>query len=192
ADKAVTPAPALAAAAPPSSPPGASTPAHRKVATRQDREALLRAIRGAYQHRLAATSPTTSPSAPSAGSADDSDDLDKEYVRTAMGGIMPLVVDCYQQARKTQPELAGTLVVNFTIEAEPDIGGLVTESAIDPEQSQIQDPGLGECVQDAIFALELDPPTNGGTVKVTYPFTFSPRIIRAVGGTVRNEGSAKQ
>ncbi|NVB81731.1 MAG: sigma-70 family RNA polymerase sigma factor, partial [Kofleriaceae bacterium] len=55
-DKAVAPAPAVAAAAPPSSPPGASTPARRKVATRQDREALLRAIRGAYQHRLAATS----------------------------------------------------------------------------------------------------------------------------------------
>ncbi len=89
-----------------------------------------------------------------------------------MGGLLPMIVDCYTQARANTPTLAGTLVVNFTIEGEPGVGGLVSESAIEEESSDILDAGLAECVQETMFALEIEPPTNGGIVRVTYPFTF--------------------
>jgi RNA polymerase sigma factor (sigma-70 family) len=148
----------------------------RKLASRAAHDQLVVAIRRANQHRVAtapaiATSPRPRP--PLVGSADAADDdPDKDYVQEAMVSLLPMIVDCYKQARATTPTLAGKLVVHFTIEGDPDTGGVVTESSIDPEQSEIHDPGLAECVEETMFALEIDPPANGGTVKVTYPFTF--------------------
>jgi RNA polymerase sigma factor (sigma-70 family) len=174
------PAPATTAT-PASSTVGA--PSVRKLATRELRDQLLLAIRAEHERRISEARTTTRP-APAAtaharpGSADnneDTDDPDQDYVRDAMRALLPMVVDCYKQARITHPALAGTLVVNFTIEGEPGIGGVVTESAIDPEQSEIKDPDLGQCVEETMFALEIDPPTNGGTVKVSFPFTFRPK-----------------
>lgn len=85
-----------------------------------------------------------------------------------------MVVDCYKQARIAHPTLSGVLVVNFTIEGEPGVGGVVTKSAIDPT-SEIEDPDFGQCVEQTMFAIEIDPPANGGTVNVTFPFTFRPK-----------------
>ncbi len=148
----------------------------RKLASRAAHDQLVAAIRRANQHRVAtapATATSPRPQPPLVGSADaDDDDPDKDYVQEAMKGLLPMIVDCYKQARETTPTLAGKLVVHFTIEGDPDTGGVVTESSIDPEQSEILDPGLAECVEETMFALEIDPPANGGTVQVTYPFTF--------------------
>lgn len=160
----------------------AGAPNVRKVMNAEAREQLLRAIRGAHQRRAATATPATAapssappPSLASTTIDGDSGDLDKAYIREAMSGLLPMIVDCYKAALEKQPALTGRLVVNFTIEGEPGIGGLVTESAIDPAQSEIQDPGMGQCVQETMFALEIDPPSNGGTVKVTYPFLFEPK-----------------
>jgi hypothetical protein len=130
------------------------------------REQLVAAIRAAHQHR------TGSGQRPSLDGADD--DPDNDYVRDAMTDILPDVLDCYHQARAKHPALAGTLVVDFTIEGEPGVGGVVTASAIDRDQSEIQDPDLGQCVADAMFALEIDPPLDGVSAKVSFPFTFRP------------------
>ena len=159
----------------------------RRLPGREPREQLLQAIHSAQQQRLAvaAHAPASPPAQPSRTEAlhtpssttddGDSSDPDEDYIQGAMTGLLPLIVDCYKQARATHPDLAGTLVVNFTIEGEPGIGGLVTESIVDSEHSEIKDPALSECVQETMFALEIDPPSNGGTVKVTYPFTFAPK-----------------
>jgi RNA polymerase sigma factor (sigma-70 family) len=150
----------------------------RRLASSNAREQLVDAIHRASQQRIAttpATAPASHPRVPPALPApddDSSDDPDKDYIQGAMYGLLPMIVDCYKQARATTPTLAGKLVVNFTIEGEPGVGAVVTDSSVDPEQSEIHDPALAQCVQETMFALEIDPPTNGGTVKVTYPFTF--------------------
>jgi RNA polymerase sigma factor (sigma-70 family) len=149
----------------------------RKLASRAAHDQLVEAIRRANRHRVAtapaiATSPQRQPSIAGSADADADDDPDKDYIQEAMKGLLPMIVECYKQARETTPTLAGKLVVHFTIEGDPDTGGVVTESSIDPEESEIHDPGLAECVEETMFALEIDPPANGGTVKVTYPFTF--------------------
>jgi hypothetical protein len=163
-------------------PSNAGAPTVRKLASREMREQLLHAIRVAHEQRVSKAHPGALPAQPTplanAGSdADeaDADDPDADYIRDAMTALLPMVVDCYKQARVAHPALAGTLVVNFTIEGEPGVGGVVTESVIDPQKSEINDPDLGQCVQETMFALEIDPPTNGGTVKVTFPFTFQPK-----------------
>ena len=154
-------------------PTRAGPPTVRKLATKEMREQLLDAIRNAHQQRVSKAPPAQPAVHEREGSdVDDAADPDTDYIREAMTALLPMVVDCYKQARVAHPALAGTLVVNFAIEGEPGIGGVVTESAIDPEKSEIKDPDLGQCVQETMFALEIDPPTNGGIVKVTFPFTF--------------------
>lgn len=172
--------PAVNAAPDPVEP--AHTPTVRKLPSREARDELLQAIRVARQRSAAsaataAASHAAPPRAPATNSTIDRDssDSDRTYVREAVQGLLPLITECYSTALETKPTLAGTIVVKFTIEGEPGVGGLVTQSAIDPEQSEIQDPDFAECVQETMFALEIDPPRNGGTVDVTYPFKFAPK-----------------
>ena len=99
-------------------------------------------------------------------------ELDKEYIREQMQALVPLVKECYENALREQPQLTGKLVVNFTIVAEPDIGGLVAASAIAAEDSTILDPAMRECVQETMYGAKFPPPQGGGEVYVTYPFTF--------------------
>ena len=86
---------------------------------------------------------------------------------------MPPIKECYETARSPHPTLAGKLVVDFTIIAEPDIGGLVSESAINGAHSTIADPALRECVQETMYAAQFPAPPDGGEVRVTYPFAFA-------------------
>lgn len=186
------PSPASTSPAAAASSQAAGAPTDAKATAREARAKLLQAIRSANQLRAASAPPASHASAPPAGgSADDSVDLDREYIQQAMRGVLSKVLGCYQEALKTQPALAGKLFVKFTVEAEPDVGGLVTDSSIDAEASEITDPKLGECVQDVMFDLELDPPTNGGRVEVTYPFSLQPHKVQAGGLKVRAVGSAQ-
>lgn len=180
------PKPDIAAVAPGhSAPRTAAAPGRadnvRKLASREAREKLLEQIRRAREDKLVAEAAarevpaTARPTTTTRRTIDpDSPDADREYVREAVRGLLPLLVECYTEALETQPTLAGKLVVSFKIEGEPGIGGLVTESAIDPDNSDILDPGLGQCVQETMFALEIDPPAGGGSIEVTYPFVFQP------------------
>jgi RNA polymerase sigma factor (sigma-70 family) len=147
--------------------------AHR-VDDRAARDRMIGALRQAQVRRAAAV-PTlvAPPSRPSPGASDDGEDLDKQYVREAVQAILPLITDCYETALVQQPKLAGRLIVDFTIEGDPDVGGLVTESAINRD-SDIGDAGFRECVQETMYAIQIDPPSQGGVVRVTYPFEFRP------------------
>ena len=160
------PAPALTqpaasvAAIRPQGPPPAAT---LRQLDRQQRAQLLQRL--AASHRV----PT-----PTAGaSAGDASELDKDYIRAQIAALLPLIKECYENALFTQPTLAGKLVVDFTIIAEPDIGGLVSESAINDAHSTIADPALRECVQETMYAAQFPAPPDGGEVRVTYPFAFA-------------------
>jgi len=100
--------------------------------------------------------------------------MDKQYIRAAVREIIPLLGDCYLEGMLRNPKLAGKVVVDFTIEGEPDVGGVVGESAIDAKESDLADPAVRECIQETIYALEIDPPASGGVVRVHYPFEFRP------------------
>ncbi len=160
--------PALAAAT-----PAADVPHHltaRRLERAAARDRLLGAVRQAQARHQAAGAAPPSPTAPGAVPTLPGDDLDKEYVRDAVHAILPMIEECYTNALEREPKLAGRLVVDFTIEGDAEVGGLVTESAIDAG-SDIQDAGFRECVQQTMFAIEIDPPSSG-SVKVTYPFEF--------------------
>jgi RNA polymerase sigma factor (sigma-70 family) len=156
--------------APTSAAPVASIVPKHPVARRFDNPAARERLLQQVQHRRTAARPPSPAFGGAAGDAPD-EDLDKEYVRDAVHAIEPLLTECYTAALDRDPSLAGRIEVQFTIEGDPDIGGLVTESAIDPT-SEIKDPAFRECVQETMFAIEIDPPRDGGKVGVTYPFEF--------------------
>jgi RNA polymerase sigma factor (sigma-70 family) len=150
-------------------------PRVERLPDKASRASLLAAIREARaRHATAATSAGGAASgAAYAAPALPVEDLDKAYIKACVQEILPLLTECYEEGIQRDPKLAGSIVVEFTIEGEPGIGGLVGESKIDPKDSTLGDPVVRECVQETMYALKIDPPTNGGIVQVRYPFAFS-------------------
>lgn len=100
-------------------------------------------------------------------------ELSKDYIRTQVKAIVPLMLECYEAALEGDPKLAGKLVMKFAIGGEPDVGGLVETSEVDAEASTITNPEMVECMRETMYALELVAPLEGGRMDVTYPFEFS-------------------
>jgi RNA polymerase sigma factor (sigma-70 family) len=145
-----------------------------RLPSKEARVTLLAAIRDARKQRASSATAgaggaSMAPSLPS-----EVGDLDKQYIRSAVKEILPLLTECYESGLERNPQLAGKILVEFTIEGEPGVGGVVGESSIDPKQSDLDDPAVRECIQETMYALQIDPPTNGGSVLVRYPFTFAP------------------
>jgi RNA polymerase sigma factor (sigma-70 family) len=139
------------------------------------RGTLLEAIRKARAASGSAASSSSAPGARTAPPALSSEPpMDKRYIRAAVHEILPMLSQCYEEGLARKPALAGKVVVDFTIEGEPDIGGVVGESSIDAAQSDLDDATVDECIEQTMYALKIDPPPGGGVVHVTYPFTFAP------------------
>jgi RNA polymerase sigma factor (sigma-70 family) len=157
--------------------PGATTakrPRVERLPDKTKRASLLAAIRDARAHHAAPSSGTTPSSASYAPPALPVEDMDKQYIRGAVKEIVPMLSECYEEGLERNPKLAGgTVLVEFTIEGEPGVGGLVGESKIDPKATSLGDDAVLQCIQETMYALKIDPPTNGGIVQVRYPFAFS-------------------
>lgn len=99
--------------------------------------------------------------------------LDPQYIRDAVRAVTPLLAECYELARAEDPTLEGRLIVEFTIGGDPEVGGVVEQSAV-AEDSALRHPIMDECVRETMYTIELPPPEEGGRVDVRYPFVFSP------------------
>lgn len=130
------------------------------------RQQLLAQISAARSRRgESSTAPAGSPDAPK--------ELTKDYIRDQVRALIPLLTECYTNALADDPKLAGKMVVSFTIGGEPEVGGLVEESEIDPVNSTITNAGMIECVRETMYGAEFIAPSEGGRVVVHYPFEFS-------------------
>jgi len=155
---------------------GTKSMVHKLQNPAMQRPALLASIRLAQHRRLIsapATSPTTATPRPSLLAPDADGDFDKDYIRSCVRELIPLLVECYEDGLLRDKKIEGTVMVEFTIEGEPGVGGVVGESKIDEKESTLTDPQVRECIQQTMYALEIDPPVNGGKVLVRYPFTFA-------------------
>jgi hypothetical protein len=156
-----------------------SPPTHARRIDPATRTALLDAIHRAQRPDASARGGARGTGGPGASSPGarpqlaDEPEVDKDYIRGQVREIIPLLTECYEKELARDPKLAGKVVVNFTIEGAPDVGGLVTESAIDADASTLESPAVRDCIQDTMYALEIAAPKGGGVVKVVYPFEFS-------------------
>lgn len=133
------------------------------------RQALLDQLAAVRARRETAggTTTATTPALPET-------ELDRAYVQARVRELIPLLVECYEEALAREPALAGTLTVEFTIGGEPVVGGLVEDSKVLEEASTLRDPQMSECVQETMYAAQFVAPASGGQIVVRYPFKFEP------------------
>ena len=96
--------------------------------------------------------------------------MSPEAVRFAVSQSKPGVVDCYTQALKTSPDLAGRLTMKFTVHVEGGVGTLRDAEVI---EDGLANPFLGMCALGAVAKVEFEAEEDG-IITVHYPFTLSP------------------
>lgn len=140
-------------------------------------------LRGAILAEVLRPSPSPSPSAkPAARDGRDAatagppaavPTLDRKYIRSAIGEIVPLIRECFELGRQARPELRqARAIVHFSIIGDEQLGGVVEESRLD-DSSEGMTPELTECVRETMYSLKLPAPEGEGRVEVTYPFLMS-------------------
>jgi hypothetical protein len=99
------------------------------------------------------------------GTATSDAGLDKAIIRRYVKRNIPRIRYCYEKALLNDPKLAGKLVASFTIGAD----GKVTSSTAAGVHADVE-----SCVAAVFQAIEFPKPKGGGSINVSYPFTFSP------------------
>lgn len=98
--------------------------------------------------------------------------LDKKYIQhTVRTEVLPLVRECYNMLLDRDSEIAGRVVLQFTIMGDEAVGGIVEEVSFG-EDSEIRDPSFRECLAETMRSTVFAPPEGGGRVVVKYPFVF--------------------
>jgi len=118
-------------------------------------------------YRLVATPSATASAAPQPKPLSLVGELSTEEIRQVMRANLDSVRRCYEPELLKRPDLAGKVVVEFTIGAD----GAVTTTRIASDTMQL--PVVGECLRAAISSWRFPKPRNGGEVQVAYPFVFS-------------------
>lgn len=96
--------------------------------------------------------------------------MSADAVKDAIGQAKPGIVACYAQALEKNAEVAGRLVVRFTIHAANGVGRLRDAEIVEDDPGN---PFLGMCALGAIAKVEFEAAADG-IVTVTYPFKFEP------------------
>ena len=88
-----------------------------------------------------------------------------DWSKRALGTLNSLLGQCYDLGRAEDANLEGTVAVQFTIVGEPNVGGLIEQVGIVDAQTTISQQTIRDCLIQQLYALELDPPPDGVTVK---------------------------
>lgn len=95
--------------------------------------------------------------------------VNKEAIKIAINSVKPLVRDCFTDARDRYPP-PQKVTLKFTITGQG-ISGHFTDGEV--MESTIADPWVQACFLEALVDARFPVPEEGGTVTVTYPFSFS-------------------
>lgn len=102
------------------------------------------------------------------GSAVVTGSLSKEVIRRVVRQHINEIRFCYEQALAKNPSLAGKVIVQFIID---DQGNVISSKV---KSTTLKDTTVEKCIVEALERWTFPSPEGGGTVKVTYPFSFSP------------------
>lgn len=96
-------------------------------------------------------------------------DFDQSQVTRKIKGAKSALKRCYENSLKTNPSLAGKVVVEFTIEPR----GNVSKSS--PVDNSTGDGAFASCISSVVKRLRWSPGPDGGAVTYEYPFVFQPQ-----------------
>jgi hypothetical protein len=154
----------------PAGPSAADRSKPNRLARDLEREQIWSAL--GRKHSLRPAAPGSA--APSEAAAELLPTLDKNYVRESIKEqLVPVAVDCYNTVLQGDSSLGGSLVFNFTIIGDEEIGGVVEAVEIG-EESTFDSEFLRECLSESLLAVTFPPPPGGGRVEVSYPMHFEP------------------
>ncbi len=104
---------------------------------------------------------------------EDEDDAPEQLSQTlfeeTVQGNMDDVLDCYTQAAAENPELAGKVIVAFTIAADGSV-----ESATIDESSTLNDEAMNTCLDGKFRAWSFAKPPSGESMTLSFPFSLAP------------------
>jgi hypothetical protein len=171
--------PPAALAASGTSPADASTAVVVPDARAAKRAAMLEAIAKARGHRTAVpagvTQAASAPTGDSQGTVleivDATGDT-SDWSKRALGTLNSLFGQCYDLGHTEDPGFAGTITVQFTLVGEPKVGGLLESVEIVDKDTSITQQTFRDCITQQLYALELDPPPDGVTVKRQITLSF--------------------
>ncbi len=101
--------------------------------------------------------------------ADVEEQLSQTLFEEQVQGNMDDVLDCYVQASSENPELAGKVIVSFTIAAD----GSVEAAEID-EGSSLNDEGMNGCLKGKFDGWTFAKPPSGEPMTLSFPFSLAP------------------
>lgn len=108
--------------------------------------------------------------------------LDKDIIRRIVRRHFARLRYCYERQLASNPNLAGSVVVRFTIAASGDV------VAVQDAGSTIGDTKVKECVFQTVRAMTFPKPKSG-IVIVTYPFQFIASAPDSDAGAVADSGT---
>lgn len=100
--------------------------------------------------------------------------VDPKYIQARVReDLFPLALDCYGDALKRNPKLAGKLVVYFRVIGDHKVGGVVDEAKL-MDGTTIDDGEMQTCVRESMMSVSFAAPPEDGELTVVYPIEFSP------------------
>ncbi|MBV8761198.1 MAG: RNA polymerase sigma factor [Deltaproteobacteria bacterium] len=145
-----------------------------------EREAMLAAIARAREVRQRGGAPPAPMPTPSSatlpkGSASESagtvlDIVDmtgdtSEWAKRAHETLNHQLGQCYDLGLAEDRKLKGAITVEFTLVGEPKVGGLLERVDIVDAETTITQQTFRDCITQQLYALELDAPPEGVTIK---------------------------
>ena len=178
----------------------------KKTISPREREEVRRRLADALAKRRAPAASTSDVDAAQEPQAEGpTGTLDKTYIRDVVReDLVPIAKECYENALERTPDLAGSVMLQFSIAGDESVGGIVDEVSFSdavlfedsgktspppvgthvdtapadarerPRLQLSQNPEFAECFSESTASLLFDPPRGGGRVEVTYPFVFEP------------------
>lgn len=117
--------------------------------------------------------------------------VDPEYVRDRIReDFVPLAQSCYDQLIERQPGVSGRAVAEFTVMGDERVGGVVDDVRIDPGDSGLAETEFSTCLRESMYTVSFRPPPGRGTLRVRYPFRFTPEPPEGADGAVASDAVA--
>ncbi|MDO9019474.1 MAG: AgmX/PglI C-terminal domain-containing protein [Deltaproteobacteria bacterium] len=105
----------------------------------------------------------------------DGGTVDPAYLRERIvEDFLPMAQGCYEQLLARHPGVGGRAVTEFVIVGDERVGGVVDEVTVEHGDGGLSDEGFSTCLSGSMSAMAFRPPPGRGSVRVRYPFVFTP------------------